>query len=180
MRNYIFLFYTFAKVIKIGFLSSIGRTIMLTKEEAKALRINFWNGFKRYCFRLKLHRRWVLTGVKIPSVQLKFHADREKALVLFQIDHKNDLRRYEVYECFLPYRKLMEESCGPNLHWEEDYTGIEGCQVSAIYFELPEVNIDRTEDWEKIYAFFAEKMILLEEAYWEYKDLINERLKRKE
>ena len=30
---------------------------------------------------------------------------------------------------------------------------------------------------EGIYAFFVEKMILLEEAYWEYRDLINERLK---
>ena len=49
--------------------------------------------------------------------------------------------------------------------------------VSAIYFELPGVDMYREEDWDKIYAFFAEKMVLLEEAYWEYRDLINERLK---
>ncbi len=151
---------------------------MLSKEEAKEMRIAFWNGFKRYCYRQHINRRWVLTGVKIRSVQLKFHADTEKALVLFQIDHKNDLRRYEVYECFLSYRKLMAESCGPDLCWEEDYTGIEGNTVSAIYFEQKGVNMNRTEDWEKIYAFFAEKMVLLEEAYWEYRDLINDRLKR--
>ena len=81
--------------------------IMYTKEEAKALRIGFWDGFKRYCQRKRAYQRWVLTGVKIRSVQLKFYVDGEKALVLFQIDHRNDLRRYEVYECFLSYQTLF-------------------------------------------------------------------------
>lgn len=150
---------------------------MLSKDEIKELRVNFWSGFKRYCSKHRIFRKWVLTGVKIKSVQLKFYADREKALVLFQIDHKSDLRRYEIYECFLSYRKLMADSCGADLKWQEDYTGIDARPVSAIYFELAEVNIYDTGDWDKIYAFFAEKMILLEDAYWEYRDLINARLK---
>lgn len=150
---------------------------MLSKEEVKELRIGFWKGFKRYCGKHRIDRKWVLTGVKIKSVQLKFFADKDKALVLFQIDHKSDLRRYEVYEYFQSYRKLMAESCGPDLKWEEDYTGIDARPVSAIYFELPGVNLYDIANWEQIYAFFAEKMILLEEAYWEYRDVINARMK---
>jgi len=150
---------------------------MFTKEEAKTLRINFWNGFKRYCGKHHIYRRWVLTGVKIKSVQLKFFVDETKALVLFQIDHKNTLRRYEVYESFLPYRKLFGEVCGEGLMWEVDYTGITGQTISAIYFELQGVNLYNTNDWEHIYAFFVEKMPLLEDLYYEYRDLINERLK---
>ena len=118
-----------------------------------------------------------MTGVKIRSTQLKFYADEAKALVMFQIDHKNDFRRYEVYECFQSYRKLMAADCGDDLQWCEDYTGVGDRPVSAIYFELPDVNLYREEDWERIYAFFAEKMPFLEEAYWEYRDLITERLK---
>lgn len=150
---------------------------MWSKEETKAWRISFWNGFKRYCARRKIYRKWVLTGVKIKSTQLKFYADERKALVLFQIDHKNDLHRYAVYECFQAYRKLMAADCGEDLKWEEDYQGIGNRPVSAIYFELIGVNMYEQEDAEKIYAFFVEKMPLLEEAYWEYRDLINERLK---
>lgn len=152
---------------------------MLSKEETKQLRLQFWSGFKKYCYKKHIDRRWILTGVKIKSVQLKFFADRAKALVLFQIDHKSELRRYEVYECFYAYRKLMAATCGPDLKWEEDYNGIEERTISAIYFELPQIDILNTADWEKIYAFFVEKMILLEEAYWEYRDLINESLKGK-
>lgn len=150
---------------------------MYSKEEAKELKINFWKGFRRYCGKKKIYRKWVLTGVKIKSVQLKFHADHQKALVLFQIDHKSEFRRHEVYNCFLAYRKLMAADCGEDLLWAENYTELEDRVISAIYFELPEVNINRMEDWNKIYAFFAQKMILLEDAYWEYRDLINVRLK---
>ena len=141
------------------------------------MRVDFWSGFKRYCSRHRIYRQWVLTGVKIKSTQLKFYADEEKALVMFQIDHRSDLRRYEVYECFQPDRKLMAMDCGEDLLWEEDYLGLGERPVSAIYFELQGVNIYRKEDWERIYDFFATKMPLLEEAYWEYRDLITERIK---
>lgn len=152
-------------------------TIMWSKEEAKEVRIKFWNEFKRYCSKHKIYRRWILTGVKIKSTQLKFHADDKKALVLFQIDHKNYLRRYEIYECFQTYRKLLSAACGDDLKWEEDYKGIGDRSLSVIYFELKDVNQYDPNDWDKIYAFFVEKMPLLEEAYWEYRDLINEQIK---
>ena len=142
---------------------------MFTKEEAKEMRVKFWDGFKRYCKRKHIYRKWVLTGVKIRST---------KALVLFQIDHKNELRRFEVYECMLSYQTLFRAECGDDLKWEEEYWGVEGQEISAIYFELPGVNLYRVEDHERIYAFFAEKMPLLEDLYYEYKDLINERLKQ--
>ena len=64
------------------------------------------------------------------------------------------------------------------VRWEEEYTGIEGQEVSAIYFELRGVNLYRAEDHERIYAFFVEKMPLLEDLYFEYRDLITERLKQ--
>ena len=150
---------------------------MFTREEIKEARLAFWEGFRQYCRRQRIYRRWVLTGVKIKSVQLKFYADERKALVLFQIDHKNVLRRFEVYECFLSYQNLFRQAAGEDLQWEEEYRGIEGQEVSAIYFELPGVNIYRQADWERIYAFFVDKMPRLEELYFEFRDLINARLK---
>jgi hypothetical protein len=73
---------------------------------------------------------------------------------------------------------LSDVISGGVLKWEEEYTGIEGQEISAIYFELRGVNLYRVEDHERIYTFFAEKMPLLEDLYYEYRDLINERLKQ--
>jgi len=150
---------------------------MFTKEEEKNLRILFWSSFKTYCIKNRIYRKWVLTGVKIKSTQLKFYADNNKAIVLFQIDHKNDVRRYEVYETFLPYKKLFTKVCGAGLKWNEDFTEIDNRPISAIYFKLDGVNILRKLDWNKIYAFFVEKMTILEGLYWEYKDVIVEQIK---
>lgn len=150
---------------------------MYRKEEARELRMEFWKGFKRYCVRKKANTRWVLTGVKIKSTQLKFFADHQKALVMFQIDHKNALRRYEVYEAFYVYKNLFSEVAGDVLKWEVDYEGIEEHQVSAVYFLLEDVSLYNKDDWEKIYRFFIDKMPLLEQLYFEYRDMINARLK---
>ena len=35
---------------------------VFTKEEAKEIRVKFWEGFKRYCKRKHIYRKWVLTG----------------------------------------------------------------------------------------------------------------------
>ena len=51
----------------------------------------------------------------------------------------------------------MAEDCGEDLKWEEDYEGIDDRPVSAVYFELPGVSINRMEDWERIYAFLRRK-----------------------
>lgn len=150
---------------------------MFTKEEEKNLRILFWSSFKTYCIKNSNYRKWVLTGVKIKSTQLKFYVDNNKAIVLFQIDHKNDVRRYEVYEAFLPYKKLFTKASGSDLKWNEDFTEIDNRPISAIYFKLDGVNVLRKTDWNKIYAFFIEKMTILEGLYWEYKDVIIEQIK---
>lgn len=177
-RKYMKYFAIFAIFAGLSLHTNFNLSEVFTKEEAKEIRVKFWEGFKRYCKRKHIYRKWVLTGVKIRSTQLKFYADREKALVLFQIDHKNELRRFEVYECMLSYQTLFRAECGDELKWEEEYTGIEGQEISAIYFELRGVNLYRVEDHERIYTFFAEKMPLLEDLYYEYRDLINERLKQ--
>ena len=83
----------------------------------------------------------MLTGVKIRSTQLKFYADREKAFVLFLIDHKNELRRFEGYEGMLSYQTLFRAECGDELKWEEENTGIEAQEISAINFKLQRVNL---------------------------------------
>ena len=127
---------------------------MYSKEEAKELKLKFWSQFRRYCGRNHIYRKWVLTGVKIKGVQLKFHADNQKALVLFQIDHKNDFRRHEVYNAFLAYRKLMADECGEDLMWAQDYTELDERVVSAIYLELPGVHFTRADVWYTVFASF--------------------------
>ncbi|NCC18975.1 MAG: DUF4268 domain-containing protein, partial [Bacteroidia bacterium] len=101
-----------------------------------------------------------------------FYADHKKALVLFQIDNKSEEKRLEVFSYFNAMRKLWDEETGEGLMWSERFNGIDSNEVSAIYFQLDEVNIYKKEDHEKIYAFFINKMTILENIYIEYGEVL--------
>ncbi|MCK9164022.1 MAG: DUF4268 domain-containing protein [Bacteroidales bacterium] len=149
---------------------------MFDKEEKQAINTAFWNGFKTYCHKKKVKRRWLMSKISIKSTQLKFYADHNKALVLFQIDNKSDEKRLEIYSYFYAFRKLWDIEAGEGLIWEENYNGIDNSILSAVYFELRGVSIYKKEDYEKIYSFFATKMIVLEDIYLEYKEVLSNQI----
>lgn len=146
---------------------------MFSKEEKQAINKEFWEGFKTYCHKHKIKRKWLLSKISIKSTQLKFYADNKKALVLFQIDNKSEEKRKEIYSYFYAFRKLWDKETGNDLIWCENFDEVENKTVSAVYFELKEVNILNKEDQELIYDFFVKKMIILEDIYLEYKEALS-------
>lgn len=146
---------------------------MYTKEEAREVKVKFWDGFKRYSkTKGRKMTSWVLRGTQIKEVQLKFDLNENGAFVLLQIDSKLDSKRISVYEKFEKYKPVISETCGPELKWERDYL-IEGFkEVSMIYFQLPGAIVYKKEEWETYYHFLFEKMSILEEAYLDVKEVI--------
>lgn len=146
---------------------------MYTKEEAKAIKIGFWDGFKR--FSKKKGRKmtsWVLKGTQIKEVQLKFDINTEGAFVMLQVDSKLDEKRLSVFESFEKYKLVIDETCGQDLIWNKHYF-IKGFkEVSVIYFQLPNISILNKNDWEKCYDFFFSNMLLLEEAFLDVKEVV--------
>ena len=146
---------------------------MYTKEEAKEIKVKFWDGFKRYSkTKGRKMTSWVLRGTQVKEVQLKFDLTENGAFVILQIDSKLDSKRISVYENFEKYKTVISDTCGPDLKWERNYF-IEGFKdVSMLYFELPGANVYKKEEWDTYYQFLFEKMSILEEAYLEVKEVI--------
>ena len=71
-RKYMKYFAIFVIFAGLSLHTNFNLSEVFTKEEAKEIRVKFWEGFKRYCKRKHIYRKWVLTGVKIRSTQLKF------------------------------------------------------------------------------------------------------------
>lgn len=145
---------------------------MFSREERQRLHREFWDGLKEYQRSKGIKRRWLLNRISIPFAQLKFYVDHKKAMVLFQIDHKTQEERREVYSYFYAMRKLWEEDLGEPLIWEENYLGFGEREVSIIALSMDGVNIYRPEDHEKIYDFLIEKMIGMEAIHEEYKEVL--------
>ena len=149
---------------------------MFSKEEKQAINTSFWEGFKTYCYKRKIKRKWLLSKISIKSTQLKFYADHKKALVLFQIDNKSEEKRHEIYSYFYAMKKLWDKEAGNDLKWSEEFDEINDIIVSAVYFELTDVNIYNQDDHEKIYDFFIKKMTILEDIYMEYKEVLSHQI----
>ncbi len=146
---------------------------MYTKDEAKAIKTAFWDGFKRYSKKKgRKMTSWVLKGTQIKEVQLKFDITEEGAFVMLQIDSKLDTSRLAVFESFEKYKPVIDETCGSDLIWDKHYY-IKGFkEVSALYYHLPNVSIYNKENNDSCFEFFFKHMCLLEEAFLDVKEVI--------
>lgn len=146
---------------------------MYTKEESREVKIQFWDGFKRYS---KENGRkmtsWVLRGTQIKELQLKFDLNEDGAFVILQVDSKLDSKRHSVFERLEKYKPVIVDTCGIDLKWEKDYFIKEFKDVGMIYYHLEGASIYKKDEWKSYFEFMFSKMSILEEAYLDVKDVV--------
>ncbi|MCT4615905.1 MAG: DUF4268 domain-containing protein [Marinifilaceae bacterium] len=146
---------------------------MLSKEEAKKLRVDFWTNFKHYSARKgRKMDSWLLKKTGKSGIQLKFHVSSKDAYVMIQIDGKKDERRYEIFASLLKYKKIFDDECGPELIWDRDYFMENHKNISIVYYIYPDFNMFDKKSWNTYYEFFFEKMSILESTFADVKDLL--------
>jgi hypothetical protein len=147
---------------------------MYSKEEAKALREEFWNRFKATSLRKRTRKKmpgnWVLTNTGIKALNLRFHVDQKVAQVGIDLETRNMDKRLELYEKVESVKKVLEEAMGEPMIWEIEYIRENGKSVSRIYQQLEGINIYDRETWPEAHSFMFERMMRLEAFYLEYRD----------
>ncbi|MGW8314675.1 MAG: DUF4268 domain-containing protein [Bacteroidales bacterium] len=147
---------------------------MYSREEAKAIREEFWDRFKKISTRKRVSKglpgNWMLNHSGIRALNLRFHVDQKVAQVGIDLETRNMDKRLELYEKVEAVRKPLEEAIGGSLQWELEYIRENGKSVSRIYTEIGEVNIYDRATWPKAHRFMLEKMLKLELFYREYQD----------
>ena len=149
---------------------------MFSKEEAKALREEFWDTFKQLSARRRSRKglpgNWILTQTGIKALNLKFHVDRKVAQVGIDLETRNMDKRIELFEKFETLKKLLEETMGSPMNWELDYIRENGKSVSRIYLQKEDVDIYQRDSWAGAHQFMYDKMLKLESFYNEYRDYL--------
>lgn len=149
---------------------------MYSKEEAKATREEFWDGFKTFSssrrVRKKMSGRWMLNHTGIKTLNLRFHIDREVAQVGIDLETRNMDKRLELFEKLESVRKILEETMQEPMIWDIEYIRENGKSVSRIYLQISNVDIYDRETWKLAYNFMFDKMMKLEKFYIEYQDFL--------
>ena len=151
---------------------------MYTKEEAKQLKKEFWEGFGVYCSQIPALKRrkskFMLYNTKMKGVELKFDTTRDGAYVILEINHHDAVKRFESYEKFEMYKTLIEKNFPEGLIWDFAYIRECGTEVCRIYTCKTGIDIHRRIQWMEFYKFMSEEMLKLEKAFRLVKEAIED------
>lgn len=142
---------------------------MYSKEELKALKLEFWESFAAFCevqpYLRDRKKIWVLYDTKVKGVELKFDANRAGAYVILEVNHRREDLRLEMFERLTWYKEVLEADFPEELIWDICFVRETGRQVARIYTALEGIDLHRRSDWGTFFRFMAEKMYLLERNF---------------
>jgi hypothetical protein len=149
---------------------------MFSKEEAKKLREEFWDQFKRMSAGKragkKLPDNWILAHTGIKALNLRFHVDHEVAQVGIDLETRNMDKKIELYEKLESLKKLLEETMESPMIWELEYIRENGKSVSRIYLQMEGVDIYKRDTWAEAHKFMYDNMMKLEAFFGENRDIL--------
>lgn len=155
---------------------------MYSKEELKQLKLDFWEGFSKFCREhpalIFKKKKWILNLTKISGVAFRFDVNRNNAMVILELQHKSEDRRLKTFEILERYKVIVEEGFENGLTWEYYHQREDNKQeVCRIYTRLKNVDFHRKEQWPAIYDFYFKNMLQLENNFLEVREIVQEALK---
>ena len=149
---------------------------MYSKEEAKSMRLEFWERFRNYSSIRRRQKgkpeKWMMEHTGIKALSLRFTFDRTDAMVSIDLDTHSMDKRIELYDKLESLKTILEKAMQQELTWEVDFIRENGKSVSRIYTRLDGVDIYNKECWPDVFKFFYSNMMKLESFYEEYKDFL--------
>ena len=142
---------------------------MFSKEEALQIKKDFWIAFAE-----EYPRKWLLYNTKIKDVTFKFYVDNKKALVLLDIEPKDEEKRKIYYEKVESLKTILLEDYLDDVIFERNFYLETGKIISRVWVEKTGISINNKNTWPEIFDFFAEKMDAFERFFYENEDYIKD------
>lgn len=153
---------------------------MYSREEAKRLRIDFWETFGKYVefFGRKKQEKikWLLHKTGIKDIDLKFDIDSKYIIVAIEVNASAEDRRFDLFVELNNFKKILNSNLSDELIWQEEYTLRNGKKVSRVYVKTEEYNFHNRDHWPQVYAFMAENMFALQNNLMDIKPILKDRI----
>lgn len=152
---------------------------MYSKEEARQLKHDFWEGFDRYTkfFSKKTGESisWVLYKTGIKGLEMKFYIEKKLMQVMIEVNHKSENRRFDIYVELNKYKNILENGLETEVFWVDDMQIDENKVVSRVFVETDAYNFHRRDDWPEIYKFMATNMFQIQSNFLDIHDILKEK-----
>jgi hypothetical protein len=149
---------------------------MLSKEELKARKLEFWNTFRLRMSKIRSSNgrkmNWLSYPTDVKNIYLRLDADKTSARLSFDIQHKDAGIRAIIWEQMYELKKVLVDAMDEEGDWIEHCYSDSVPDFCRIEWKLEGVNFYNDADTEKIYAFFQEKLIKFDDFYQQFKDIL--------
>lgn len=142
---------------------------MFSKAESQKIKHEFWVAFAE-----AYPRKWMLYDTKIKDVSFKFYVDNKKALVMLEIEPKEDNLRKIYFEKIESLKTILHDEFLSEAIFEKDFYLDTGKAVSRIWVELNGISVFNMASWAAIFRFFNLSMDAFERFFYEYEDYIKD------
>jgi len=143
---------------------------MYSKEEKKELKINFWTELNDKLSEAGKAKgrnlEWMNYPTNIKRLFFRMEADETTAKMCIDLQFLSKGIREIYFLQFQEFENKLKETFTADVHFLPEYEHWNGKTISRIYCELPNVNINNTEDWKKIQDFLMQNFLNLD-AFWE-------------
>jgi hypothetical protein len=142
---------------------------MYSKEENIKIKKEFWIKFAE-----AYPRKWLLYDTKIKDFSFKFYADNKKALVLIDIEPKDEAKRKIYFEKIESLKTILINDYIPNIVFDRNYHLETGKIISRVWVEKNGISLNNRNTWQDIFDFFYENMDSFERFFYENQEYIKD------
>ena len=142
---------------------------MFSKAESQIIKKEFWTAFAE-----AYPRKWILYDTKIKDFTFKFHVDNKKAMVLLDIEPKDESKRTIYFEKMESLKTILIDDFLPDAIFEKDHFLETGKAISRIWVEQDGISLYNRASWAFIFRFFNIQMDAFERFFFEYEDYLRD------
>lgn len=142
---------------------------MFSKAESQKMKKEFWTAFAE-----AYPRKWILYDTKIKDFAFKFYVDNKKAMVLLDIEPKDDDKRKVYFEKMESLKNILIDEYLPEAIFEKDHYLETGKAISRVWVELNGISLYNMASWAAIFRFFNIHMDAFERFFYEYEDYLRD------
>jgi hypothetical protein len=142
---------------------------MYSKQEAAALKQQFWTTFGRYMAPVLSAEgeivNWINFKTGEKDIYIRMRADNKKAAISIELTHKDPGVQQLYFEQFVQLKNLFTEIVGSAWEWQLHTADENGRIISGITKDVAGYSIFKKEDWPALISFFKTEIIRLDE-FW--------------
>lgn len=148
---------------------------MYSKEEFKALKIDFWTSLEAL---LKRHKNphgskvsWLNYNTKINQLYFRMEADEYGARLVIDIQMRDEGIRQLVWEQFDELQDKLHHLFGKRLVKYPTFQHSNGLTISRMAIEKDNCSILNKNDWPEMHEFLKDNFIKLDRFWMEYDEV---------